>query len=551
MADLWMDVDAALSEVPVNIFPLLDDTDFKTIEADVNYNATGLSLIWHFVTTAGAYTQTAVTPTNTGGNYDWVEQGNGMFTIEIPASGGATINNNTEGFGWFTGVATGVLPWRGPVIGFRAAALNNALIDGATLDVNVTAVANGAITAAAIADAAIDLATFAADCKTGSALKANVETITAGAINAAAIANAAIDFATFAADCITGTGLKANVESISANAITATAINADAITSAKIADDAISAEHINTGAITADAFAADAIVAATLATGALTADAFAANSLIAASFATDVGAEIAAAVWDEALAGHAGAGSAGEALSAAGTAGDPWTTALPGAYGAGTAGKIIGDNINATVDSRATQTSVDTIDNFLDTEVAAILADTNELQVDLTNGGRLDLLIDAILEDTGTTLDALVKDIPTVAEFEARTIAAADYTIVSDLGTVQTGDSFAIVNGDHGLVSIQDDIDAILVDTGTDIPATLASMVAAVITNATGADVAADIIALKAVADLVEDILRNKMAVTDANGNTTLYADNNSDALFTVAACLTDDSTTTIRKRLE
>jgi len=33
----------------------------------------------------------------------------------------------------------------------------------------------------------------------------------------------------------------------------------------------------------------------------------------------------------------------------------------------------------------------------------------------------------AILEDTGTTLDALIKDVPTVAEFEARTKPAADY----------------------------------------------------------------------------------------------------------------------------
>ena len=37
------------------------------------------------------------------------------------------------------------------------------------------------------------------------------------------------------------------------------------------------------------------------------------------------------------------------------------------------------------------------IDDFLDTEVAAILADTNELQTDLVNGGRLDLLIDSII----------------------------------------------------------------------------------------------------------------------------------------------------------
>jgi hypothetical protein len=90
-------------------------------------------------------------------------------------------------------------------------------------------------------------------------------------------------------------------------------------------------------------------------------------------------ATIADAVWDEALAGHAGAGSAGEALSAAGTAGDPWTTALPGAYGAGTAGKIIGDNLNATVSSRASQTSLDTVDDFLDTEIAAIKAKTDNL----------------------------------------------------------------------------------------------------------------------------------------------------------------------------
>jgi len=43
---------------------------------------------------------------------------------------------------------------------------------------------------------------------------------------------------------------------------------------------------------------------------------------------------------------------------------------------------------------------IDAIDDFLDTEVAAILADTNELQTDWVNGGRLDLLIDAIKAKT-------------------------------------------------------------------------------------------------------------------------------------------------------
>jgi hypothetical protein len=40
--------------------------------------------------------------------------------------------------------------------------------------------------------------------------------------------------------------------------------------------------------------------------------------------------------------------------------------------------------------------------------MAAALADTNELQGDWTNGGRLDVIIDAILVDTGTTLDDFI-----------------------------------------------------------------------------------------------------------------------------------------------
>ena len=51
--------------------------------------------------------------------------------------------------------------------------------------------------------------------------------------------------------------------------------------------------------------------------------------------------------------------------------------------------------------------------------------------------------------------------------------------------------------------------------------------------------------------DLIEDILRNQMEITDANGNVVLRADNNTDALYTVAAGVTDDLTTTIRRRLE
>lgn len=136
-------------------------------------------------------------------------------------------------------------------------------------------------------------------------------------------------------------------------------------------------------------------------------------------------------VWDEPTAGHTTAGTTGKALTDAGSAGDPWSTALPGAYGAGTAGKIIGDNINATVSSRASQASVDTIDDFLDTEVAAILAavdtevaailaDTNELQTDWANGGRLDLILDA--RASQTSVDTVDDFLDTeVAAIKAKT----------------------------------------------------------------------------------------------------------------------------------
>lgn len=90
-------------------------------------------------------------------------------------------------------------------------------------------------------------------------------------------------------------------------------------------------------------------------------------------------AQIADAVWDEAITDHLTAGSAGAALNAAGSAGDPWTTPLPGAYGAGTAGNIVGNALDAAVSSRASQMSVDVIDDLVDTEVGAIKAKTDQL----------------------------------------------------------------------------------------------------------------------------------------------------------------------------
>lgn len=128
MADIIMVVDTAVI-VPVNLMPLIDDTDFKTIEAAVAYNAAGMDLRWNFVTVAGVQTSTAVTPT-TAGVYDWTHLGDGIYSMEIPASGGASANNDTEGFGWWSGVVTGVLPFRGPVVQFSPAHIAHGLVTG-------------------------------------------------------------------------------------------------------------------------------------------------------------------------------------------------------------------------------------------------------------------------------------------------------------------------------------------------------------------------------------------------------------------------------------
>lgn len=91
-----------------------------------------------------------------------------------------------------------------------------------------------------------------------------------------------------------------------------------------------------------------------------------------------------------------------------------------------------GTTLPATLATLATAANLATVAGYLDTEIAAILADTNELQTDWANGGRLDnildarasqasvdtvdTVVDAILVDTGTTLDAAIATVDTVVD---------------------------------------------------------------------------------------------------------------------------------------
>lgn len=183
-----------------------------------------------------------------------------------------------------------------------------------------------------------------------------------------------------------------------------------------------------------------------------------ANWLTAAGTAADFTTEIAAGlptvagiadgVWDELIAGHAVSGSTGEALSAAGAAGDPWITALPGAYTAGQAGYIIGTNLNATVSSRASQTSVDTVDDYVDTEIATI---TTRIGTPTDLGGGASVA--ANLSD----IEAQTDDIGAAGAG----LTAADDAVMTRLGAP----AGASVSAD--VAAVKADTAAVLDDTGT------------------------------------------------------------------------------------
>lgn len=126
-----------------------------------------------------------------------------------------------------------------------------------------------------------------------------------------------------------------NTVSLSASAITATSIASDAITAAKIADGAIDAATFAASAITATVIAADAITAAKIADGAIDAATFATGAITAAAIAAD-------------------------AIGASELAADAVTEIQSGLATSAALTTVSG--------------KIDTVDDFLDTEMAAVLA---------------------------------------------------------------------------------------------------------------------------------------------------------------------------------
>lgn len=81
-------------------------------------------------------------------------------------------------------------------------------------------------------------------------------------------------------------------------------------------------------------------------------------------------ANVGEAVWGALSALFNEAGTMGERLNSAGSAGDPWGTALPGAYTAGSAGYLVGTNLDQPISDLAAGLLAEVIDGTIDVKGA-------------------------------------------------------------------------------------------------------------------------------------------------------------------------------------
>jgi hypothetical protein len=344
----------------------------------------------------------------------------GTGTGQISLSSGAVLLQATQ-----TGVTIPTVTTVGSVSGNVGGSISGTV---ASVTGSVGSIASGGITSASFA---------------------------AGAINAAAIATGAIDADAVAADA--GTEIATAVWALATRTLTANT-NLNDPTAAAIADavwDEVLSGHLTSGT-----------------TGA---------ALNGAGSAGDP--------WTTALPGAYGAGTAGYILGtnldgkistrSSHSAADVWAVAtrvLTAGTNLGTVSanvvQVNGESITtytsatlaaavrdvsnaspaanslgAAVNSRASQTSVDTVDDFLDTEIAAIKAKTDNLPA---SPSSLDAAgVRSAVGLASANLDTQLADVPTVAEMTARTLATADYATAAALATVDTV------------------VDSILDDTGT------------------------------------------------------------------------------------
>lgn len=135
------------ARLPVSILPLTDDGDFKSRKTSIAFDEPGMELYWNFQSPGIPTERTQVAPVSGGNDIGWNNEGRGEYTVTIQATGGAAINNDTEGSGWFSGICDGVLPWRSPTFEFLPVKIIDSLLLGTdNLEIDVIQIHGSALT---------------------------------------------------------------------------------------------------------------------------------------------------------------------------------------------------------------------------------------------------------------------------------------------------------------------------------------------------------------------------------------------------------------------
>ena len=161
-----------------------------------------------------------------------------------------------------------------------------------------------------------------------------------------------------------------------------------------------------------------------------------------------------------------------------------------GAVPAAAAGASTGLALTSSVDD--VETKIDTVDTVADAIKAVTdnLPDSGALSSLATASAlsTVDTVVDSILEDTGTTIPGTIATVDTVVDgIKAVTDNLPDSGALSSLATASA------------VATVDSNVDAVLVDTGTTLPATLSTIEGKVDTVDTVAD------AIKAVTDNLPD----------------------------------------------
>ena len=141
----------------------------------------------------------------------------------------------------------------------------------------------------------------------------------------------------------------------------------------------------------------------------------------------------------------------------------------------------VGDTVDilAAIGSAPTAAAIRAEIDSNSTQLAAIVADTNEMQTDWANGGRLDLILDARASQASVdTAQGALDNLSTDDVLQA-------ITNLNDLDAagIRTAVGLASANLDTQLTTIDGIVDAILVDTGSTLQNLITDLPADILTN--------------------------------------------------------------------